>query len=110
MARSPTLHATRQWQNKRMGLLDDLKQQADSVLLRQRTTEVDRLRKLQQSHEHIKSALQYWLDFFKALNVLKPPVRRNYYIEGTTQLEGLVQSDYNVNSRRISVDHHDYID
>ena len=93
-----------------MGLLDELKHQADSELLKQRATQENRLEKLQASHARMKSALQYWVDFVKALNVVKPPVMRNYWIEGTTQLEGLLQCDYNVNSRRVTYEHHDYLD
>jgi len=93
-----------------MGLLDDLKHQADSVLVQKRASEEDRTKKLQASHARMKAGLQYWVDFFKALNVVKPEIVRNYYIEGSTQLANLVQCDYNVNSRRVSVEHHDYID
>lgn len=93
-----------------MGLLDDLKQQADSVLVQKRTSAQDRTQKLQASDARMKAALQYWVDFFKALNVVKPQITRNYYVEGSTQLANLVQTDYNVNSRRLSVEHHDYID
>ena len=93
-----------------MGLLDDLKQQADSVLVKQQSSEADRSKKLQASHARMKGALQYWVDFVKALNVVKPDIRRNYYVEGSTQLRNLVQGEYNVNSRRITVEHTDYID
>lgn len=93
-----------------MGLLDDLKQQAESVLVTQRTSEQDQNQKLQASHARMKAALQYWVDFFKALNVVKPDIRRTYFLEGSTQLENLLQCDYDVNSRRITVMHQDYID
>ena len=93
-----------------MGLLDDLKQQADSVLVQKRTSAQDRTQKLEASDARMKTALQYWVDFFKALNVVKPEITRNYNVEGSTQLANLVQTDYNVNSRRLSVEHHDYID
>src|SRR5215213_579835 len=92
-----------------MGLLDELKQQAESVLVKQRTTEENESQKLQASHTRMKSALQYWVDFFKALNVVHPVIFRNYYIEGSTQLNNLVQCDYDVNSRRMTVGHQDYI-
>lgn len=93
-----------------MGLLEQLKQQADAVQMNQRMSQEERVQKLRQAHAHMNQALHYWLEFFKALNVLKPPIRRRYFIEGTSTLEDLVQCDYNVNSRRITVDHHDYID
>ena len=93
-----------------MGLLDELKQQAESLLVKQRTSEENQNEKLQASHARMKTALQYWVDFFKALNVVNPVIPRNYYIEGSAQLENLVQCDYDVNSRRITVQHQDYID
>ena len=93
-----------------MGLLDDLKQQADSVLVKEQTSQEALNSKLQAAHTRLKEALQYWVQFFQSLNVVKPPIRRSYYIEGTSQLENLIQCDYNVNGRRLTVDHHDYID
>ena len=92
-----------------MGLLDELKQQAESALVNQRTTEENENQKLHASHSRMKSALQYWVDFFKALNVVNPVISRSYYIEGSTQLKNLVQCDYDVNSRRITVGYQDYI-
>ena len=93
-----------------MGLLDDLKQQADSVLVQKQTSAEERTRRLEASHERMKAALQYWVDFFKALNIVKPEIVRHYHVEGSTRLANLVQTDYNVNSRRLTVEHHDYID
>jgi len=93
-----------------MGLLDELKQQAESLLVTHRTSEVSQNEKLQASHARMKAALQYWVDFFKALTIVKPVTPRSYYIEGSAQLENLVQCDYDVNSRRITVLHQDYID
>jgi hypothetical protein len=93
-----------------MSLLDDLKRQADSVLVKQRTTEENRDEKLKASHARMKSALQYWVEFFKALNIVTPDVRRNFYVDGTAQLVNLLQGDYDVNSRRLTVAHIDYID
>jgi hypothetical protein len=93
-----------------MGILDDLKQQAESVLVTKRTTQETHNEKLQASHARMKAALQYWVDFFKALNIVKPVIPRNYYIEGSAQLENLIQCDYDVNSRRITVQQQDYID
>ena len=93
-----------------MSLLDELKRDATTALSQQPPHESDRTQKLQSSHAALHRALQYWLEFFKALNVLKPMVARNYYLEGSTQLKNLIQCDYNVNSRRITVEHRDYLD
>lgn len=93
-----------------MGLLEDLKQQSESVITRQRTAQEERNVKIEAAHAQLKDALHYWVQFFNSLNVIKPVILRNYYIEGTSQLENLVQSDYNVNGRRRTVDYRDYID
>lgn len=93
-----------------MSLLDDLKQQADSMLVKQRSSEENRDQTLQASHARMKTALQYWVEFMKAVNVLKPDISRTYFIEGSTQLENLAQCDYDVNSRRLTVAHIDYLD
>jgi hypothetical protein len=93
-----------------MGLLDEFKREADSVLTKQRSSQDALNEKLQAAHVRLKDALQFWVQLFNSLNVVKPDIRRNYYIEGSAQLENLLQCDYNVNGRRLTVDHHDYID
>lgn len=93
-----------------MSLLDDLRQQADSVLVKARSSEENRDQTLQASHARMQTALQYWVEFFKALNIVKPDVSRSYFVEGSTQLLNLAQCDYDVNSRRLTVAHIDYID
>ena len=93
-----------------MGLLDDLKREADSVLTNQRSSQEALNEKLQAAHARLNGALQYWVKLFNALNVVKRDIRRSYYIEGSARLENLLQCDYNVNGRRQTVDHHDYVD
>lgn len=93
-----------------MSLLDDLKQQADLARETQRSSEVNRDQTLQASHARMKTALQYWVEFVKAVNVINPEVSRTYFVEGSTQFANLTQCDYDVNSRRLTVAHIDYID
>jgi len=94
-----------------MGLLDDLKQQADSLRQKQQLTQAELNQNLVLAHAKLKEALQYWIELFNSLNVVKPVVPRSYYLEGgVTKLENLLQCDYNVNGRRLTVDHHDYIE
>jgi hypothetical protein len=93
-----------------MGLLDELKQQANSVREKEQVSQADINQNLLLAHARLKDALHYWVELFNSLNVIKPPVPRAYYLEGTTTLENLLQSDYNVNGRRLTVDHRDYIE
>lgn len=93
-----------------MGLLEDLQRQAEGVLASQRTSQESLNAKVQAAHARLNEALHYWVQVFKSLNIIKPPVYRNYFIEGSTQLTELLQGDYGVNGRRRTVDHRDYIE
>src|SRR5476651_806446 len=94
-----------------MGLLDDLKQQADSLRQKQQVTQAELNQNLLLAHAKLKDGLHYWVDLFNSLNIIKPVVSRYYYLEGgVTKLENLLQCDYNCNGRRLTVDHHDYIE
>lgn len=94
-----------------MGLLDDLKQQADSLRQKQQVTQEEIGQNLLLAHAKLKDALHYWIELFNSLNVIKPVVPRYYYLEGgVSKLENLLQCDYNVNGRRLTLDHKDYIE
>ena len=94
-----------------MGLLDDLKQQADSLKQKQQVTQAELNQNLQLAHAKLKDGLHYLVDLFNSLNVIKLVVPRYYYLEGgVTKLENLLQCDYNCNGRRLTVDHKDYIE
>jgi hypothetical protein len=94
-----------------MGLLDELKQQAASVREKQQVSQADLNQNLLLAHAKLKDALHYWVEMFNSLNVIKPVIPRYYYLEGgSTPLENLLQSDYNVNGRRLTLDHTDYIE
>jgi hypothetical protein len=94
-----------------MGLLDDLKQQADSLRQEQQVTQAELNQNLQLAHARLKDGLHYLVDLFNSLNIIKPVVPRLYYLEGgVTKLENLLQCDYNCNGRRLTVDHHDYFE
>jgi hypothetical protein len=94
-----------------MGLLDDLKQQADTLRQKQQVTQAELNQNLQLAHAALKDGLHYLVDLFNSLNVIKPVVTRYYYLEGgATKLENLLQCDYNCNGRRLTVDHRDYIE
>ena len=94
-----------------MGLLDDLKRQAESLRQKQLVTQEELNQNLLLAHVKLKDALHYWVELFNSLNVIKPVIPRCYYLEGGgTKLENLMQCDYNVNGRRLTVDHKDYIE
>ena len=93
-----------------MGLLDDLKQQADSVRQKELVTQQVLNQNLMLAHARLKDALRYWVQVFDLLNIVKPVIPRCYYLEGgATKFETGMQCDYNVNGRHVTVDHKDYI-
>ncbi len=65
---------------KRMGLLDELKQQAESLRQKQQVkrqlTQEETDQNLQLMHTRFKDALHYWKELFDSLNVVKPVVSR----------------------------------
>lgn len=94
-----------------MGLLDELKQQADALRLQQQASQEERNQSLLRAHAKLKDALHYWIELFSSLNVIKPAVSRNYYLDsGAARFDNLMQCDYNVNGRHLTQDHRDYID
>ena len=94
-----------------MSLLDDLKKQAESLRQQQVSSDALFSQNLLAVHDRLKEALLYWVDMFNSLNVIKPVVTRTYYLDGgNATLDPLSQFDYNVNGRRKTVDHHDYIE
>ena len=84
-----------------MGLLDDLKQQADTLRQKEQVSQEEISQNLLLAHAKLKDALHYWVELFNSLNVIKPQISRVYYLR---------QSDYNVNGRRLTLDHKDYIE
>lgn len=97
---------------KRMGLLDELKQQAESLRQKQQVkrqlTQEEADQNLQFMHARFKDALHYWKELFDSLNVVKPVITRYYYLEGATKLENLLQCDYKADDRHLTVDQKDY--
>jgi hypothetical protein len=94
-----------------MGLLDDLKKQAESR------------QQLPPSHEEallkhgyfdavqiaLLNASRYFGELANSLNVVKPDVQRQYYIEGSTRLTGLKQYDYTARDKRKTFESRDYL-
>jgi hypothetical protein len=97
---------------RRVGLLDELKQQAESLRQKQQvkrqSTQEEIEQNLQLMHARFNDALHYWKELFDSLNAVKPVISRYYYLEGATQLENLLQCDYQADDRRLTVDQKDY--
>ena len=93
-----------------MGLLDELKQQAEALRLKQQVSQEERNQNLLLTHAALKDALHYWVELFNSLNVIKPVIPRSYYLAGgAVRFDNLMQCDYNVNGRHVTQDHRDYI-
>lgn len=79
-----------------MGLLDDLKKQAEAK--QQAGTAANAAPTKNQHYKEVqkalKDALRYFAELAESLNVLKPDVRRQYYIEGSSKLTNLQQQEY----------------
>ncbi len=97
---------------RRMGLLDELKQQAESLRqkqqVKQQLTQEEIEQNLQLMHARLKDALHSWKELFDSLNVVKPVISHYYYLEGATKLENLLQCDYKADDRHLTVDQKDY--
>jgi hypothetical protein len=82
-----------------MGLLDDLKKEADSL----KNEEAIRTQSLKANAAAVDRALRkafYYLnELFKQLNVVKPPCPRSYELHSVGVISGLTQQDYRIEFR-----------
>ncbi|MBI3714767.1 MAG: hypothetical protein HY255_02100 [Betaproteobacteria bacterium] len=82
-----------------MGLLDELKKEADTL----KTQEADRTQTLKANAAVVDQALRktfhYMNDLFKQLNVVKPACPRVYDLPTVAKIDGLTQSDYRIDYR-----------
>jgi len=94
-----------------MGLLDDLKKQAESR--QQLPPSHDEALRQHGYFDPVQNALtevsRYVGELANSLNVVKPNVQRQFYIEGSTRLSGLQQRDYTVRDRRKTFENRDYL-
>jgi hypothetical protein len=91
-----------------MGLLEELKQQAES--LKQNSGGASRLRNLQTMQPALQEARRYLSDLANALNITKPAVNRSYYVDMSNRLETLAQCDYAVREKQRTLDNKDYLE
>ena len=82
-----------------MGLLDDLKKEAESL----KNQEAQRTQSLKANAVQVDLALRtifkYMHDLFRQLNVVKPTCDRAYNLLTVGKIEGLSQSDYRIDYR-----------
>jgi hypothetical protein len=82
-----------------MGLLDDLKKEADTL----KNEQAVRTQSLKANAATVDRALRktfYYLnDLFKQLNVVKPPCPREYDLQTVGKIDGLSQMDYRIDFR-----------
>ncbi|MBL0122619.1 MAG: hypothetical protein IPP88_07745 [Betaproteobacteria bacterium] len=82
-----------------MGLLDDLKKEADTL----KSQEAERTQSVKANAAAVDRALrktfQYMYELFKQLNVVKPACPLVYDLLTVGKIDGLIQSDYRVEFR-----------
>jgi hypothetical protein len=93
-----------------MGVLDELKRQAESQKQQHQAQEQDEAQKLEAMHGALSAASRYFNELAASLNVIKPEVARNFVIHGNACLQRLMQGDYFVRERKKTIDSKDYFD
>ncbi len=82
-----------------MGLLDDIKKEADSL----RNQEAERSQTLKANAAAVDRALrktfQYMFELFKQLNVVKPACPLGYELHSVGKIDGLTQGEYRIEYR-----------
>lgn len=91
-----------------MGMLDDLKRQAEIRRQEEERSQAEKNRNLQAVHVALRNAFQYLSELADSLNILKPEVTRAFFVDATTRFDRPFQGDYRVRERRKIVDHRDY--
>jgi len=93
-----------------MGLLDDLKKQADLVKTQQILQESLQGDKLKLVEEKMKQTFQYVHELLKQLTVVKPTNPLMFSIPGVSSLVGLALTDSFIDSRRKRIGDKEYFD
>jgi len=93
-----------------MGLLDDLKKEAESL----KSQQAQRTQSLKANAVQVDLALRtifkYMHELFRQLNVVKPPCERAYNLLTVGKIDGLSQADYRIDyrtSQRNSSEHYE---
>lgn len=96
-----------------MGLLDDLRKEADALQSRE-TKRTEELREIAASVDAaMRTTFRFLNELFKHLNVVKPPCLLEYELTNVGKLHGLRQSDYRVEYRtqeRFDAEHYESLE
>jgi len=96
-----------------MSFLDELKQEAEAKKQLDLESTQTRMRmeemRMAMVEGKLREMFQYLNDLSKQLNDLKLPLYRNYYIEGMGQDIKLLQGDYKVAIKNITIEHKDHL-
>ncbi len=96
-----------------MGILDDLKKEADELKSRQETDTQNRLERITRNFILVEGKLKqvhlFLLELVSQLNVIKPLVLRSYYLSGFGQVDNLLQEEYRLNTENFTIDNRDFI-
>ena len=92
-----------------MGLLDELKKQAETHKQQLLSGQASKEQNRQAVHALLREVSRQLKELADSLNVLKPKVIRQFYI-GQAKLDGLTQCEYNARDRRVPVSGQDYIE
>ena len=91
-----------------MGLLDDLKKEADSL----KNQEAERSQSIKANAAAVDRALrktfQYMYELYRQLNVVKPACPRSYDLLTVGKIDGLIQSDYRIEFRTTQRDNKEH--
>lgn len=93
-----------------MGLLDDLKKQAELVKTQQTSQQSLREENLRQVEEKMRQSFQYLNELLKQLAVLKPVNPATYSLPGIVELKNLGFSETFIDYRRKRINDRDYFD
>jgi hypothetical protein len=93
-----------------MGLLDDLKKQADIVTTQKISQQSLREENLKQVEEKMKQSFQYLNELLKHLAVVKPVNPVEYSLPGIGDLKNLGFAESFIDYRRKRINDHDYFD
>jgi hypothetical protein len=96
-----------------MSFLDELKQEAESKKQQDLESTQTRMRieelRMAMVEGKVREMFQYLTDLTKQLNDLKLPLYRSYYIEGVGSDIKLLQCDYKVTIKSVTIEHKDHL-
>ncbi len=96
-----------------MGLLDDLKKEAEELKRKQLEETQNKIQSLNQNFVLVQGKLaqiyRFLHELVNQLNVVQLPVVRSYYIGSFGQVDGMSQTDYAVATKNVTLDNRDFI-